>query len=70
MSEYPTLYGEEYVGYNVHGLIRITDIVLLHGNLDAFSAFQYENYLQFVKKISKNSRCPLQDTFNRIIEKN
>lgn len=68
VNEYPELYGKEYVGYNVHGLIHITDFVLLHGNLDAFSAFKYENYLQFVKHSCKNSRYPLQDTYNRVIE--
>jgi len=62
------LYGEEYVGYNVHGLIHISDFVLIHGALDAFSAFKYENYLQFIKKSCKNSRYPLQDIYNRIIE--
>ncbi|XP_050061765.1 uncharacterized protein LOC114120630 [Aphis gossypii] len=69
VNEYSELYGKEYVGYNVHGLIHINDFVLLHGNLDAFSAFKYENYLQFVKHSCKNSRYPLQDTYNRIIEK-
>jgi len=68
VTEYSVLYGKEYVGYNVHGLIHICDFVLLHGNLDAFSAFKYENYLQFIKKSCKNARYPLQDTYNRIIE--
>jgi len=69
VSGYPNYYGEEYVGYNVHSLLHITDFVLMHGPLDTFSAFKYENYLQFVKKISKNSKYPLQDTYNRIMEK-
>lgn len=70
ISDYPNYYGNEYVGYNVHGLLHITDFVLIHGSLDAFSAFKiYENYLQFIKKISKNSKHPLQDTYNRIMEK-
>lgn len=69
VSNYPTYYGKEYVGYNVHGLIHVPDYVLVHGNLDAFSAFKYENYLQFVKKSFKNSRYPLEDTYNRIMEK-
>lgn len=49
VNEYSVLYGKEYVGYNVHGLIHISDFVLQYGNLDAFSAFKYENYLQFAK---------------------
>jgi len=68
VSEYSTHYGEEYVGYNVHGLIHVADFVLTHGSLDTFSAFKYENYLQFLKKSCKNSRYPLEDTYNRIME--
>lgn len=68
VREYPSYFGPEYVGYNVHGLIHIADFVLIHGCLDQFSAFKYENYLQFVKKSCKNARCPLEDTYNRVIE--
>jgi len=69
VSEYLSLYGEEYIGYNVHGLIHVSDFVLLtHGALDTFSSFKFENYLQFIKKSSKNSKNPLEDIYNRIIE--
>jgi len=44
VSEYPLHYGAEYVGYNVHGLIHLADFVMIHGCLDSFSAFKYENY--------------------------
>lgn len=43
VSEYPSQYGLEYVGYNVHGLIHIADFVLIHGCLDRFSAIKFEN---------------------------
>jgi len=69
VSEYPSHHGPEYVSYNVHGLIHIADFVLTQGCLDRFSAFKYENYLQFVKKSCKNARYPLEDTYNRVIEK-
>ncbi|XP_060868148.1 uncharacterized protein LOC132943258 [Metopolophium dirhodum] len=68
VSEYSTHYGEEYVSYNVHGLIHVADFVMMHGSLDTFSAFKYENYLQFLKKSCKNARFPLEDTYNRIME--
>lgn len=67
--EYSSHYGEGFVGYNVHGLIHVSDFVLKHGNLDLFSAFKYENYLQFLKKSCKNDRFPLEDAYNRIMEK-
>jgi len=53
VTEYSVLYGKEYVDYNVHGLIHICDFMLLHGNLDDFFVFKYENYLQFAKKVAK-----------------
>jgi len=68
VSDYPSHYGPDHVGYNVHGLINISDFVLIHGCLDQFFAFKYENYLQFVKKSCKNARYPLKDTYNRVIE--
>lgn len=33
-------YNEGYVNYNVHGLIYITDFVVIHDNLDLFSDFK------------------------------
>lgn len=41
--EYSFLYGEEYITYNVHGLIHIAHFVKIHGSLDKFSAFKFEN---------------------------
>jgi len=41
----------------------------IHGPLDNFSSFQYENYLQEIKKTVKCARYPLQEISNRIKEK-
>lgn len=68
VSQYLTLYGYEYVTYNVHGLIHLADFALQHGPLDKFSAFKYENCLQIIKKTVKNARYPLQDVYNRVVE--
>lgn len=43
--------------------------VLIHGPLDNFSCFRYENYLQEIKKPIKSIKYPLQEIFNRIMEK-
>jgi len=67
---YSILYGEDTINYNVHGLIHIANFVKLHGPLDNFSAFKYENYLGFLKKITKNGSYPLEDIYNRVIEYN
>lgn len=68
VTEYSDLYGEEYITYNVHGLIHIVQFVKKHGSLDKFSAFKFKNYLQIIKNTLKNARFPLQDVYNRIIE--
>lgn len=37
------LYGEQFLSYNVHGLLHIVDDVARLGPLDSYSAFCYEN---------------------------
>lgn len=38
----------------------------MHGSLDNFSAFKYENYLQKLKKSMKCSKYPLSEIQNKI----
>lgn len=68
VNDYSILHGDEFITYNVHSLIHLSNFVKHHGPLDSFSAFKFENYLQFVKKSLKNAKFPLQDIYNRIIE--
>jgi len=69
VSQYSNLYGPHNVSYNVHNLIHLPMFVKIHGPLDNFSCFKYENYLQELKKSIKCSKYPLQEITNRIIEK-
>ncbi|CAI6354683.1 unnamed protein product [Macrosiphum euphorbiae] len=46
VTKYSDLYGVEFISYNVHELIHFPDFVLVHGPLDQFRAFKYENCLQ------------------------
>lgn len=66
---YGALYGQHFVTYNVHSVIHMPMFVKIHGPLDNFSCFRYENFLQELKKSVKCARFPLQEIFNRIIEK-
>jgi len=43
VQDYPNLYGEEYVKYNVRGLIHISNFVKIHSPLHQFSAFKLKN---------------------------
>jgi len=61
VTDYGVLYGQQYVSYNVHSLIHLPMFTNIHGPLDNFSSFQYENYLQEIKKTIKCSKYPLQE---------
>lgn len=67
IKSYGTLYGQHFIDYNVHSLIHPM-FVLFHGPLDNFSCFRYEHYLQKIKSL-KSAKYPLQDAYNRILEK-
>lgn len=69
VNSYGFLYGHHYISYNVHSLIHLPFFTLLHGPLDNFSSFRYENYLQYIKKSVKCIKYPLQEVYNRINEK-
>lgn len=68
ITDYTTLYGSHLISYNVHSLIHLPMYVLIHGPLDNFSCFPYENYLQDIKKSIKSIKYPLQEIYDRIIE--
>lgn len=62
-------YGLGFVSLNVHSLLHIGDFVRRYENLDNFSAFPFENYMQqFKKKLRKRSQA-LQQIVKRILEK-
>ncbi|XP_025263008.1 uncharacterized protein LOC105254747 isoform X2 [Camponotus floridanus] len=63
------LYGAQNVSHNVHSLIHLVDDVKIYGPLDNFSAFQFENYMQILKKYIRKSEKPLQQVVRRFIEK-
>lgn len=45
-----TLYGEQYITQNVHGLIHLCDSIKTFGCLDQSSALPVKNFLQFFQK--------------------
>ena len=62
-----TLFGTRFSIYNVHILIHLSDDVKNLGSLDENSAFQFENYMQVIKKHG-SGKCPLTQLINRIDE--
>lgn len=51
------LYGKENASHNLHHLLHICDDVEKFGTLQEFSAFPFENHLQYIlKMIRKNNK--------------
>lgn len=69
VGKFSIFYGAEYVSYNVHNLIHLADDVFNNGPLDKFSAFKYENLMYKIKQKLKHSSLPLQQLYNRLMEK-
>ena len=69
VKHFSNLYGEEMLVYNFHNLIHLCDDVLIHGPLDQFSAFPYENFLYQIKRMVRKPNYPLQQVILRLREK-
>jgi hypothetical protein len=66
----PKLYGDKFVTFNVHNLIHLAKDVENHGSLDEFSAFPFENKLQVLTNMLKESGRPLEQIVRRLDEEN
>ena len=68
VQSFPNFYGIDKVSYNVYNLLHIADSVLIFGNINNFSAYKFENYMQEIKKHVRKSNKILQQITNRITE--
>lgn len=66
--EFKQLYGDHLFVYNFHLLTHLANDCMLHGSLDSFSAFPFENYMQIMLHYIKKSSFPLQQFKNRFGE--
>lgn len=62
------IYGPEFLTHNIHNLLHITDDVKKFGNLNLFSNFPAENYLQKLKKLVRKSDNVLPQVIRRLSE--
>lgn len=65
IKDFGKLYGKEYINHNVHNLIHLKSDVEMHGSLDTFSAFKYENYMQSILQDIRKPSHILQQLGNR-----
>lgn len=68
VTTFSALYGDFHIVYNIHSLIHLVGDVLIHGALDTFSCFGFENYLGKLKRLLRNSRLPLKQIVRRLSE--
>jgi len=61
------LCGQEFLVYNVHCLVHLSDDVKRFGPLDNFP---YENFLKQIKKMVRSSHLPFQQVISRLVEFN
>lgn len=65
VSRSADVFGIEFVSYVVHTLLHIVEDSRRFGSLDEFSAFPYENNMQYFTKICRKQNQQLQQMNNR-----
>ncbi|KAK3910789.1 tRNA (guanine-N(7)-)-methyltransferase B [Frankliniella fusca] len=62
------VYGKKYTSHNIHNLVHLVDDCKVHGTVDKFSAFPFENFYQKLKKMIRKGDKPLQQLCRRYEE--
>lgn len=71
VAEMADLYGSHTLSYNVHNLIHLAgDVLNFNAPLEDFSAFPFENFMQYIKKAAKTGYRVLEQVHNRNFERN
>ena len=68
VSKSRDIYGSEFLVYNVHSLVHLTQEVDRFGKLDNTGAFVFENYMRTLKRFVRSARNPLAQVAKRIKE--
>lgn len=69
VETFAILYGTDRVSYNVHCVLHLANDVRNFGPVDAFSAFPFENNMQFLKRLLRGQNTPLAQLYNRLKER-
>jgi len=68
VNEAPELYYSDILVYNMHSLTHLRKDVRNFGPLDNFSAFQFENFMQVIKRRLRTKHSHLKQIVNRFKE--
>lgn len=70
VKEFGALYGYHNLSHNIHSLLHLSeDVKNFNCPLDSYSAFKFENFLQYLKKLCRNNYRVLEQINNRFFEK-
>lgn len=69
VNETEEIYGRSHLTYNLHSLIHIPDDVNIFGNLDNYSAFEFESEMYVIKRMIRKNNQELAQISNRINER-
>lgn len=68
IEQYKIIYGEDSINSNVHNLCHLVDDVRKFGPLPQFSAYPFENRLNYIKRLLRNGNRPLAQVAKRLTE--
>lgn len=69
VTDFVKIYGKHHASHNIHSLLHLSKDVEKYGQLDVFSAFKFENFMQTIKKMIRKSEKPLQQFARRLSER-
>lgn len=67
-DSFSVIYGKFHITYNIHSILHLAKDAMMYGEIEKFSAFVFENYLQHLKRIVNSGPNPLKQLYNRIVE--
>lgn len=62
------IYGKDFISYNIHGLLHLTEDVKRFEPLNTISTFPFENKIPFIRKYIRKPHLPLQQFIRRMSE--
>ncbi|XP_058987390.1 uncharacterized protein LOC131806751 [Musca domestica] len=69
VADFALIYGSDKISYNVHNLLHLAKCVENFGNVENFSSYKYENFLQTLKKDCRKPSYISQQLNNRCMER-
>lgn len=64
----PVLYSPQYMVYNTHSLLHLTEDVRRFGSLDTFSAFRFENEMSHLRQLTRSGKHVVVQIAKRLSE--